>query len=159
MDLIRQYILGIVSAALICAIAFKMLDGKGVSAQLGKMVCGVFLMFTLLQPVSSFSLVSDVFSSESFYLDGESVAFEGQNSSREQLRAIISDRVEAYILDKASQYDAQLLITVYLSEEDIPVPESITLTGSISPYGKQQLQTMMEQELGIKKEDQKWIGR
>jgi hypothetical protein len=47
---------------------------------------------------------------------------------------------------------------VYLSEDTIPVPISVEIRGSVSPYGKQQLTKLLEEELGIAKENQLWIG-
>jgi hypothetical protein len=47
-------------------------------------------------------------------------------------------------------------VEVELSDEEIPVPKTVSVTGKISPYAKKQLSEMMERELGIKVENQKW---
>ena len=82
---------------------------------------------------------------------------QGENSARAEWEQGISDRVEAYILDKAAQYGAQLTVTVALGSDAIPLPQRVTIQGNISPYGKTQLQSWIAENLGIAKEDQVWI--
>ena len=74
------------------------------------------------------------------------------------LRQIIKTETEAYILDKAAQFDLQLDVQVALTDDVMPVPESVQLTGSVSPYVKSRLQILISNDLGIPKEQQLWTG-
>lgn len=76
----------------------------------------------------------------------------------EELRTIIKSRVEAYILDKAESYGAKLKVEVMLSEDQVPVPMSVRITGSISPYGKKMVTQLIREDLGIASEEQVWIA-
>ena len=75
-----------------------------------------------------------------------------------ETREIITDKTCAYILDKAETLRAQLTVQVILSDEELPVPERIYLTGQASPYARSMLQRLIEEELGVPKERQIWTG-
>jgi hypothetical protein len=47
---------------------------------------------------------------------------------------------------------------VTLSDELPPVPVEVRLSGDISPYIKTRLQSILEDDLGISKENQIWTG-
>ena len=69
---------------------------------------------------------------------------------------IIKAETEAYILDKASQLNVELSVEVTIDEENIPT--AVTLSGEVSPYARRQLQEIIESDLGIAKENQRWTG-
>ena len=72
------------------------------------------------------------------------------------MSAIIKDRTEAYILDKAASMGLSLRVEVILSEEEIPKPITVKLWGTVPPYTKTRLRNWMEDTLGIGEEDQLW---
>lgn len=158
MAVISEYVLTILAAALLCAIVMKLLDGKGSAAAVAKMICGVFLLFSVISPFWSLQWTGGNNLVKDLRTDAEKAIAIGENSARESMEGIITEQVTAYILDKASVYHAQLEVDVILSQEQIPVPVGVTLRGSVSPYVKSQLQGLIADNLGIKKEDQKWIS-
>ena len=93
-----------------------------------------------------------------FTLQGSTIAEQGQSYSRNQLRRIIKDRTEAYILDKALTLQAHLQVEVMLSQDEVPVPTSVRLQGSVSPYARNVLQQWLQDDMAIPKEHQIWIG-
>ena len=80
----------------------------------------------------------------------------GKEESRAELRKSIKGQLEAYILQEASRYDAALSVDVVLDDGDYPGPESVTVTGNVSPYARKQISTMIATQLGIPKEAQQW---
>ena len=157
MEGISGYLLSVSAAAIVCAIVKRLLDGKGPAAAVGKMLCGVFLLFTLIAPLTDISLtgfgnITDVWQAEA----ADAIA-QGEKSARAEWESSISRQMEAYILDKAAQYGAQLTVTVALGSDAVPLPQQVTIQGSISPYGKTQMQSWIAENLGISKEDQVWI--
>ena len=64
----------------------------------------------------------------------------------------------SYILSKAESLGAKLEVTVELSDELYAKPVAVQLTGAVSPYAKQTLTQMIEEELGLNREAQRWIG-
>ena len=86
----------------------------------------------------------------------QEAATAGEQQAKSALRESIKQRTEAYILDKAKTLAAQVAVEVTLSNEAIPVPIAVRISGNISPYARMQLQTILQEELGIPKEAQAW---
>lgn len=67
---------------------------------------------------------------------------------------IIKQQTEAYILTIAGQFQGELTAEVFVQEK---IPVSVILKGQISPHGKLQLETILEHDLGITKENIVWL--
>lgn len=156
MDGIRQYIVSAVAAGVICAMGKALLPGRGLAARLFRLVCGIFLTSVLLSPIKKLDFSSFSHILTDFAREGDRAVQAGEMLAREAKADIIKSEVEAYILDKARQLNGALEVEVLLDEDASPV--EVTLTGTISPYGKGVLSAYMEEELGITRENQTWIG-
>lgn len=156
MDGIRQYIVSAAAAGIFCAIVKTLLPGRGMAARLLRLVCGIFLTSVLLSPKKKwdFSSFSNVLSD--FAREGELAVQSGEILAQEARADIIKEESQAYILDKARQLGGTLEVEIFLDENSVPV--EAVLTGTISPYGKSVLAVCMEEELGITRENQTWIG-
>lgn len=150
------YVLSVISAAIIVAIITSFFDGKSGIFGIIKLVSGLFLTFVIISPLTKldFSIVNDYL--EEFTLEGVEAASVGENLAHDAEADIISGRVQAYILDKANSFGAQLDVEVVLDQDNIPV--SVKLGGNISPYAKAQMATIITEDLGVSKEHQLWIG-
>ena len=80
----------------------------------------------------------------------------GENLARDSMADIIKEETEAYILDKAADLHANLRVEVAVGEDNLPA--AVTISGEASPYARRQIQAMIANDLGISKENQKWIG-
>ena len=158
MESIREYLLSITAAALLCAIVSSLTGEKGSQAGTVKLICGLFLCITVIRPVAQLHISDYADFTRDILEQGESATQEGEDYSRQALRRIIQAEAEAYIMDKASDYSAKLQANVTLSDTDPPVPESCVLTGSVSPYVRQQLKKILETDLGIPEENQIWMN-
>lgn len=156
MQSLREYLLSVLGAAMVCSVLRQFMAGKGPGYSLGKMLCGLFLLFTLLSPLAKFQWKFSLDSLEDIRQEGQQIADVGAEKTESALRSSISQQTKAYILDKAASFDADLAVTVTLSDAQIPVPVKVTISGAVSPYGKAQLQAMIERDLGIAKEDIIW---
>ena len=123
-----------------------------------KFLAGVFLAILVVSPLVGlrFDNLSDMLTR--IQLDASQVADYGQNAGQESCGDIIKENVAAYILDKAGSSGAALRVEVTLDDSVPPVPCSVTIQGRISPYERSLLSDVIEQDLGIKSEDQKWTG-
>lgn len=155
MDLIRHYILAITAAAIFCGIVTSLLEGKGSIAALGKLICGVFMAMVVVSPLLHMNLDGwdDWISRLSF--DAEAAAEEGENMAEDMRTAIIKERTEAYILDKAEALEVSVQVDVTVKDG---IPAEVRLTGDVSPYAKGKLAAYISEELGIPKENQQWNG-
>lgn len=158
MESFRSYILSVTAAALILGIVSSIVDPKSSAGGLVKLIGGLYLTFVVIQPLANFDFdaVDDFWLA--FSVDGRAVSTAGENLAKDAMADIIKAETEAYILDKAGLYRAEISADVTLSDDDIPVPVSVTIRGNISPYAKAQLQSAIETELDIPKENQVWIG-
>jgi hypothetical protein len=59
-------------------------------------------------------------------------------------------------LDKAQALNTALEVEVTLSDDEIPIPVKVRLSGKVSPYAKGRLQQIISEELGIERENQIW---
>lgn len=159
MDTLRQYILSVTAAAILCGVLRDLIPEKGAAGQLLKLISGIFLAFVAISPVKELEIPNlqaymDVFSAQ-----GEVFSDQGKDLSADAIAGIIKDRSEAYILDKAGVLAAEISVEVELTDDPIPAPAAVRFYGSVSPYARAALETMIETELGIPKEDQIWIGQ
>lgn len=157
MEQLGKYILSVTAAAAVTGILSGLSDPKSGIGALLKLIGGLFLAFTVISPVAKLDFESLTAFAESYSSEAAAAAAVGENIRSDAVADIIKSRLEAYILDKAGMYQAELTVEVVLSQEDESVPEGVTLRGSVSPYVKGQLQRMIEEDLGIPKENQEWI--
>ena len=158
MEDIREYLLSVNGAALLCSIITALTPQKGSQAGIVKLICGLFLCFTVLSPILEIRISDLPDLASDLLAEGEAAALDGEEESARALRRIITEETEAYIMDKAQQYGASVTPKVTLSDTDPPVPNGCTLSGSVSPYVRQQLKKILEADLGIPEENQTWIN-
>lgn len=153
-----EYVLSVGTAAVIIGILTGFLDSKSSIGTLTRMVCGLFLVFTVLKPIDRINFGHLTEYADAFADEGEATAARGTEMANDALRDIIKLQTEAYILDKAGSYNAELDVQVCVTETDCPLPESVRISGHVSPYVRSRLQQMISDELGIPKEKQLWTG-
>lgn len=156
MEALGRYILSVVSAAILLSILRSLLDKKSSAAVLLQLVGGLFLTFTVVSPVADINFEAFFDMPLDYISEGNLLAVQAQEATQDELCEIIKQRCEAYILDKAMSYQAPLQVDVSLSTDETPVPCSVRLQGSITPYAKSALQKWLQDEIGIPKENQLW---
>ncbi len=158
MDWLRDYLLKMICAALLCGMLTGLIGKKGALGTTVKLLTGVFMVMTIVSPWIHMRIqgLSDFFQDVSYNADA--AVTDGQNTAREMLADIIKTKTEAYILDKANSFGAELAVEVKVDGSDLPVPCSVRISGSISPYGKKQLENVIANDLGIALEEQIWTG-
>lgn len=156
MEGIRQYILSIAAAGILCTVGKALLPDTGLVGKLFRLVCGIFLAFVLLSPVRNLDIPDFANELAVYSVSGEDYSQEGKNLAGNAMAEIIKSETQAYILDKAQSLEG--VLTVELELDDSLCPTKVTLTGAVSPYAKAVLSAYLEETLGIAKEDQTWIG-
>lgn len=151
-----HFCLSVVTAALVVALVTGLFRKNDACAVLIKTMAGLFLAFTVLRPVVTLDVMQLGLYLDTFSEAGADASQAGENLAQDAYRSYIKSETQAYILDKARDYGAVLEVEVQLNEQAVPC--SAELTGTISPYAKTALAYEMEAELGILKENQRWIG-
>ena len=150
----KAYILSVICAAFLCAIVSAMVDKKSTVGVILKLICGIFLTFTVVKPITEIQLNDLDFLSWDLAQEAEAVSNMGASQAQSELTAIINRELCAYILDKAQDFGGTLSVEVSLDDACIPV--SVVLTGTISSAGKDKLIQILIEDLGIAKENQIW---
>lgn len=156
MDSIRQYLLTIIIASIICSLLIAIAGKKGSQGTVIKLLCGLFLAMTMLNPWTNLHSIDFSSSMQAFQNDAEHYVEEGKQIAYNDFYTSIKSQTEAYILDKASSLGVKLTVEVKLSETDPPKPNFVTITGAVSPYIKKQLSEIIAEDLAILEEYQKW---
>lgn len=153
---IKAYLLGIFCASIFCAIITKLVGNKGTMGVVVKLIAGIFLAVTVIRPLAAIDFSGALDWTLDYSRLGAEAAAEGESQMRNALSEGIKTRTEAYILNKAKSLNVDVRVEVTLSEDKIPVPYEVRLTGKVSPYAKSRLQAIIAQDLGIDKERQIW---
>lgn len=157
MDDLRQYLVSIIAAALICAVV-QAFQQDGTAKNLIQLVCGLLMSVTIIAPLRKVDLSAAVDPVFSISDDAQICVSEGEDMTRDSLAAIIKSETEAYILDIAAEMGAEVSVDVTVSLEDIPMPSAAVIRGSIPSQVRERLQEALCTQLGIAKENLTWIG-
>ena len=157
MEEVRQYVISVTAAAVFCAMITGLLNKNGSGYTIVKLLSSLLLAYTVIAPwtkinLSNFSLYTDEIASAA-----ERFAEQGTDYAYSESSAIIKEKAEAYILDKAASMGLDIEVEVTLSTTALPTPESAVIQGAVSPYAKERLQVCFQNELGIPKENLVWI--
>ena len=148
-----RYVLSLITAALLGGIITGMLPG-GSCGKLLKLLCGVFLLAAVLRPLGELELPDLELWLSQQDLDAQAAVADGLDFAQAQKRQVISQRLEAYILDKAAELGMDIVVELTLDKTHCP--QAALLTGSVSQSQRERLGEILETELGIPKECQHW---
>ena len=155
MNLFVEYVLSLTAAAMISGILLSVLP-EGASRQVVRMACGIFLAVTALSPMTRFQLPDlDRMLQDQMNM-AQAVAGRGEAMAETERLSLIKQGLEAYILDKAGALGIRITPEVALDTRGIPT--KIRITGPVSEPERRQLEALIEEHLGIPKEDQQWTG-
>ena len=156
MDEIRQYILSILSAAVITSLIVRLIGKQEAVAGIVKMIASVFLVITVISPIIKLQIEDISQYVGALEEDGKDIISEAKSQAESEKQSIISDNVQTYIEDKAASYGAVITATVGITEPDALKPDTITIEGEVSPYIKKLLKETITDDLGIREDRQIW---
>lgn len=153
---LREYLLSVTAAAFLCAIAKHIVGEKGSAGKLIPVITGLFLCITVISPVIHIRLgdIEEYF--DDFNLEAGAYSSDGHEIAHEEMKKIIKEQTEAYILDEAERLGTQITVDIQLSDDDSLIPCAVQIQGSTSPYQKQRMSKYISDYLGIPQENQIW---
>lgn len=156
MDALRGYLLSVTAAALICGCVSSLVGNKGSISNISKLLCGLFLAITVIKPITDVRIEDMKTFAASIEVDADAAVANGENIAAEEMKRIIKDKMEAYIINKAKPLQTELDVEVIF---DGIVPAAVKISGDFSPYVKSCIANSIAQDLDIPQEEQIWNRR
>ena len=153
-DGVRTWLLGVVLTSLAGGLA-RQLAPQGKEQSMVRLVSGLLLALAILRPLAGSGWEGLEIPAGNFSLQSREQAEVYRKNQQEALSAIIEEKTEAYILDKANRLglDCTVRVTAAAGESGIPLPRSVTVRGAYSSA----LAKCMEEEVGIPAQNQIWL--
>ena len=156
LDIIRQWLLGITCVALVAALA-ESLTPPGAVRKVGRLTGGLVLLIAMLHPLMALDQDALTRALTEYRLELSTYSDELEEENRSLMKGIIEEQCAAYIQDKAEEMGIQCQISVEVGEEgDWPVPESVTVFGSLSEEQQAELTQAIEVDFAIPAERQSY---
>lgn len=152
METLRQYILSVICAAILCGLLQMLFHGSVM-----KLIAGLFVTIAAISPILKGELQLDM-NWEDITVSSQWAIKEGEDAAFSVMSEHIKTQMQSYILSKAEELDANICVEVELSDDTLPAPAAVTVQGVVPPYTKKQLAEYMKRELGIEEEQQRWIS-
>lgn len=153
--MLKQWIIGITCAALIGALA-EALAPPGRVKSAGRLAVGLLLLLAVVKPlgVLDYSVLAGALAE--YRPDGTACEAALEEKSGAVLKAVIEERTDAYILDKAKTLgmDCTAEVTYYYGPDGEVRPEAVVVRGEFTEDQQGELSRALEGELGIPAQQQ-----
>lgn len=153
--MLKQWILGITCAALIGAVA-EALAPAGPVKKTGRLAAGLLLLLAVVKPLGGLDYDALAGALESYRPDTAACEAALEEKSGDVLKAVIEERTNAYISDKAKTLgmDCTAEVTWYYGPDGEVRPEAVVVRGEWTEDQRGALSRALEGELGIGAEKQ-----
>ncbi len=156
MEGIKEYLITIIAAALISTIAMRLTEKCGSCSNIIRLILAVFLSISVVSPILKIEIHDFTGFINANEMDAQAIISNAESTAREEAAAVIIERTEAYIEEKAALYGAEITATITISDTSALLPDSVIICGNISPYGKISLEKIIKDDLGIPEDRQTW---
>ena len=149
----KAYLLSVLISSLICSILSQMVsDTKWKS--LMQLLCGVVIAISILAPLTDFNLENLPKLPADCRIEADVYISEGIKVASSEQEKIIKAYCESYILDKAKSLGSEVSVQIRLDKTMVPAFAELRCDDKTLQKPLQEILTM---DLGIPKENQKWI--
>ena len=152
----QDYLTSVTAAALLIALLQAISPKNNTIMAVMKLLTGLYMVITLITPMKTIPIKNYLNDFPAIQDFASTYAAEGDAYRDASVSLVITEQVESYIKDKAAALGATVQVEITLCEEEPPSPISVHIRGNISPYVKNQLGRIIEDSVGIPKEQQTW---
>lgn len=155
MDGVRNWLLSVIAACLLCALAEALMP-QGPVKKAGRLVCGLVLLCVMLSPLPGLRLETGQAWLEEYFAGLEQQKQEWKEAADVGTKGIIEEQYGAYIVDKAKGLGivCRARVTCRTGEDGLPVPDVVEVTGQFSDEEQSRLTQIIEEELLVPPERQ-----
>ncbi len=146
------------AVSLLCGAALSILPEGGVK-RVAEILCTASLILAVISPLKELDMDSYALESARLHELESALAQQGQEAGDRLNRLVIEQEYKAYILDKAKELDIDLSsaeVEVQWSMEGFWMPWGAELSSGCSEEDRQRLSRLLESDLGIPYERQRW---
>ncbi len=155
---LRDYILSLICTAFLCSLALILVPKSRAKAAVS-VVCAVTMITAIILPITQIDFTAYSQSLAQYRSRAEKYANNGEEDRENLNRLYIEEQCQAYILDKAENACVDIS-SVYVSTEwsndGYWYPVSAQIESNCSDAEKSRLEKLIEADLGISKDNQKW---
>ncbi len=148
-ELFRQWLISVIATTLLIAVV-EVLMPSGSVKEVGKLVCGMLLLLTIVRPIASLSSPSLADLGQSWRGDFMVEVSDMENYYNHQIKTIIEQELAAYILDKATEENKpeSIWVDTILGEDGLFLPVKVELVG-VSQQEEAFFRRLIGQDLGV----------
>ena len=157
MNQISHYLFSVIATVVICSLIYQL--SKNLNTQhICRFICGIILAMSVLRPIVNWKEI-DIDKWFDFYTkDAKEAVAIGKELSYQAQADIIKQKAEAYILDKAKKMGADITVSVSIANKGTQIPVSAEIHGNVSAYTRECIEKILNDDLGIARENQQWNG-
>ena len=154
LELIRQWLLGITASAMLVALAEALCPDGNIRGIL-RLTGGLVLLAAVLNPLLKLDTEALGRALAEYKLDLGAYSTELEEENETLMKDIIEEQSAAYIQDKAAALGIDCQVTVEADgEEEWPIPQSVTVMGSLTAEQQEALERTIEEDFAIPAERQ-----
>ena len=161
MEVLRSWIIGLCAGALICGIV-QAVSTKSGSGSAVRLACGFMTVALLIGPLKDLDFEEYALRLGEIRAAGGQYASAAISGGEEQIKTVIEQECEAYILDKAAELgieNAAAAVSAKITDGGTyPYPYSVELGGEADRNQRNRLSSFIEGELGVPAVRQYWSG-
>ena len=152
LELIRHWLVGITCAAMLVALAESLIPAGSIR-RIARLTGGLVLLAAILKLDTT--ALTRALTEYKLELSAYSADLEEENEIL--MKDIIEEQSGAYIQDKAAALGIDCQVTVEADgEEEWPIPQSVTVMGSLTAEQQEALERTIEEDFAIPAERQRY---
>jgi stage III sporulation protein AF len=122
----------------------------------GKLTGGLILVLAVVQPLVTWDY-DQLYDWVNALPAGSLSQEEVETAAWPLMKGSIEEELNAYIAEKAADQGISCAVQVTCTQEEVPVPEEVTVTGTLDNQEKETLAQLLTQTLGLDREHQHFV--
>ena len=159
MGAVRGWLLTVIAASLLCALADALMP-PGAVKRVGRLVCGLVLLAAILAPAVRLDVAEGERWLAECFASMEPRRENLEETVNNQMKIIIEGEYAAYIVDKAAEFGltCSARVECRASEEGLYLPVWAEVSGALTESGRARLVQVIREDLGVPESEQSYIG-
>lgn len=156
---LRGWILGVVAVGLLVSIC-QSLSPAGKPQKVSRFCGGLLLFLAVVTPITQWDIAGGVQAFQAYCADLTASEAEVTQAGQTVLETQVCQRVSEYIQEQAQALGVTVTVSVTCeTQEGIPVPAAVTLTGSLSDAQRQRLTQRIQADFQLREEQIQYKGK